>query len=114
MTQARFAKELRFVALICLSSVCSSTTGAEGKSAPDVTLRSLDDVIRSSNSFQIARTFCHVQSRQDRSRSLLALQQRFEIRERRMRCTAATGSVSAATASRFQLPLVFIVVAVQA
>ena len=36
MTQARFAKALQFVALICLSSVCSSTTGAEGKSAPDV------------------------------------------------------------------------------
>jgi imidazolonepropionase-like amidohydrolase len=53
MTQARFAKALQFVALICLSSVCSSSTGAEGKSAPDVTLRSLDDVIRSSNSFQI-------------------------------------------------------------
>lgn len=53
MTQARFAKALQFAALICLSAVCSSTNGAEGKSAPDVTLRTLDDVIRSSNSFQI-------------------------------------------------------------
>jgi hypothetical protein len=51
---------------------------------------------------------------QDKSRPLFALQQRFEIRKRRMGRSAATGSVSTATASRFQLPLVFIVVAVQA
>jgi hypothetical protein len=65
--------------------------------------------------FQFHRTlFVRSNPDQDRSRPLFAIQQRFEIRERRMGRTAASGSVGAATASRFQLPLVFIVVAVQA
>jgi hypothetical protein len=67
------------------------------------------------NACQFHRTlFVSSNPDQDRSRPLFAIQQRLEIRERRMGRTAASGSVSAATASRFQLPLVFIVVAVQA
>ena len=61
-----------------------------------------------------SRTFVSSNPDQDRSRPLFAIQQRFEIRERRMGRAAAVAGGIAASASRFQLPLVFIVMAIHA
>jgi len=48
------------------------------------------------------------------SRRLLAIEQRLQIRERRMSRDAASSTSIVPVASRFQLPLVFVVMAVEA